>query len=450
MQIPNLIPQSTLQKRRKKFADLMEDNSAALFLSAEVQHRNSDVEHKFRQDSSFWYLTGFNEPDSALLIIKTKKETVNYIFSRPREKEKEIWTGKIAGPKKAKEITGTDQAFEFKELESQLEKLLSGLSHVYFEFSLSNYHFLRSKILEIVKHRRIQRITSTQNLIGELRLFKEAFEIEQMKTAAKISAEAHKLAMQKAKPGKHEFTLEGIIEGHFRLCGAGWAYPSIVASGNNATILHYTANDQELQKGDLLLIDAGSEYNYYASDITRTFPVNGKFSKAQRQAYELVLNSQKAAIAQCHKKNATFDSVHEAAVEVLCEGLIDLGLLKGKLSENIKNKTFRKFYMHKTSHWLGLDVHDVGSYLEPLVEAKNLKETSANSKPKDNSRILKPGMVITVEPGLYFDPEDTTIPKEYRGIGIRIEDDVLITKTGAEVLTNSAPKELNEIEEFTV
>ncbi|MDX1919106.1 MAG: aminopeptidase P N-terminal domain-containing protein [Candidatus Caenarcaniphilales bacterium] len=448
-QISTQTPKATLQKRRKKFADSMDENSAALFLSAEVHHRNSDVEHKFRQDSSFWYLTGFNEPDSALLIVKTKKETVNYIFSRPRDKEKEIWTGKIAGPERAKEITGVDKCFEFKDLDGQLEKLLTGLSRLYFEFSLANYHFLRNKILETAKHRRIQRITSTQNLIGELRLFKEPFEIQQMKQAAKISAEAHKLAMQRAKPGKHECTLEGIIEGHFCLCGAGWAYPSIVASGANATILHYTANDQELKKGDLLLVDAGSEYNYYASDITRTFPiggpVGGKFSKAQKQAYELVLSAQKDAIAQCYKKEVTFESVHEAAVKVLCEGLLDLGLLKGKLSDNIKNKTFRKFYMHKTSHWLGLDVHDVGSYVEPQDSKRVSKTASAKT---DTSRILRPGMVITVEPGLYFDPEDTNIPKEFRGIGVRIEDDVLITKTGAEILTSACPKEVDELEEI--
>ncbi|MDJ0625788.1 MAG: aminopeptidase P N-terminal domain-containing protein [Candidatus Caenarcaniphilales bacterium] len=420
------IDRQTISKRIKKFTNLMEVNSAALFLSAEQIHRNSDVEHRFRQDSSFWYLTGFNEADSALLIIKTKKEISTIIFARPKDKEKEVWTGKRVGPDQLKKQTGFKESYEYKELETQLEKKIGGLSHFYFEFSGYNYVLLRSKILEIIKNKRIQNISSTQNLIGELRLIKEDNEIELMKKAAKISAEAHEIALRKTKAGMYEFQIEALIEGHFRENGANWAYPSIVAGGNNATILHYVNNDQKLHKGDLLLIDAGCEYEYYASDITRTFPIESKFTKPQEKIYGLVLKAQQKAIEQAHLKNVSFESVHLKALETLCTGLIDMGLLKGNLKSVLQKLTYRKFYMHKTSHWLGLDVHDVGSYQEPNSEG--------------NSRILKPGMVITIEPGLYFDPEDISIPQEFRGIGVRIEDDILITKNGAEILTAKASK----------
>lgn len=427
-------PKETLKQRRKQFIELMEVNSAALFLSAQSQHRNSDVEQKFRQDSSFWYLSSFNEPDSALLIIKTAKENISIIFSRAREKEKEIWTGRRAGPEGAKEISGVDQAHKFTDLEEQLEKHLTGIQHFYFDYAAHHYRQLGERLLDIARGKRIQKITSTQNLIGELRLFKSQEEIALMKKAAQITTDAHKLAMKAAKEGVYEYAIEALIEGYFREQGAGWAYSSIVAGGPNATILHYVNNDQALKKGELLLIDAGCEKDYYACDITRTFPVASKFSSAQKQVYELVLQAQHTSIEQCKAKAANFDSVHNVAVKLLAQGLIDLKLLTGSLDEVVEKKTFRKFYMHRTSHWLGLDVHDVGSYQEPGAEGK--------------SRVLKPGMVLTVEPGLYFDAEDESIPSEFRGIGVRIEDDVLITKNGVEVLTAALEKEVHEIEEM--
>jgi Xaa-Pro aminopeptidase len=411
----------TFQERQHKFAELMEVNTAALFLSASTQHRNSDVEQKFRQDSSFWYLTGFNEPDSALLIIKTKTEVSTFIFARPREKDKEIWTGRRSGPEGAKEICGAQNAFEFKLLDEILEKKLIGLEHFYFNYADDHYQLLRSKILETVKGKRIQKISSTQNLIGELRLLKSEDELHNMRKAAAITVQAHNLAFNLAADGIPEYFLEAKIEGLFRENNANWAYPSIVASGRNATVLHYVENNKILQAGEFLLIDAGCEFEYYASDVTRTFPVGGVFTKSQKEIYDLVLSSQKAAIERTKIKDATFVSVHDEAVKVLSQGLLDLQLLKGSFDEVLEQKTFRKFYMHQTSHWLGLDVHDTGSYTEPYSGGQ--------------SRILRPGMVLTIEPGLYFDPDDDTIPSAYRGLGIRIEDDVLIQDNGIEILT---------------
>ncbi len=425
----------TYKQRREKLASLMEPASLALFLSNESQHRNADVEQKFRQDSSFWYLTGFNEPDAALLVIKTKIETKSVIFARPREKEKEIWSGRRAGSEGAKEIAGVEEAFLFKELPEQLEKYLTGMSHFYFDYGSHGYQALKGSILEIVRSRRVQKLTSTQNLIGELRLFKSEDEIKLMRQAAQITSRAHTEAMKLAKAGTPEYALEGFIEGYFKQQGGNWAYSSIVAGGDNATILHYVANDQLLKKGDLLLIDAGCEFNYYAADITRTFPVESKFSSPQKEIYQIVLDAQYAAIERTKVRGASFDSVHEEAVKVLAKGLSELKLLEGSPAEIIEKQSYRKFYMHRTSHWLGLDVHDLGSYQEP---------GSATS------RILRSGMVLTIEPGLYFDPEDESIPAPYRGIGVRIEDDVLITAEGIEVLTEGTPKTVQEIESLVV
>ena len=431
------IPHKLLEIRQRKFIELMETGSAALFLAAPTLHRNSDVEYNFRQDSSFWYLTSFNEPESALLIIKTKTETKKVFFCRVREKEKEIWTGYRAGLDGAKHITGIDEVYEFKSLEDYLEKYLLGISHFHFDTTTPNSHsFLRNKIAEIARNKRIQRYTNTQNLVAEMRLFKDDYEISLMREAAQISAQAHLLAMKEAKAGAAEYVIEGKIQGYFREHNADWAYPSIVAGGNNATILHYVNNNQKLEKGKLLLIDAGCERDYYASDITRTFPVESKYNSAQKDIYELVLKAQKACIERCalatKEENISFDSIHDLAVKILSQGLIELKLLSGTLEEVIEKKAFRKFYMHRTGHWLGLDVHDLGSYIEPHTDGL--------------SRILRPGMVTTVEPGLYFDPEDSSIPKDFRGIGVRIEDDVLITNNGIEVLTKDIPKEVSEIE----
>ena len=411
--------------RRKKFAELMSTNSAALFLSAVVQKRNNDVEYRFRQNSSFWYLTGFNEPSAALLIVKTKQEQFkSFLFVQPQEKDKEIWTGRRAGPVAAKQQTEICEASEVKYLEEFLEKNLSGLEEFYFDFGNSH----QERVLEIVQNRRIYKLTSTQNLLGELRLIKDDFEIAQMKEAAKITVQAHKLALSKAKHGINEFFIEAKIEGFFKENGADWAYPSIIASGENATILHYTENKSVLRQGELILIDAGCEKNYYASDLTRTFPIESKFAPAQKDAYNLVLKAQKAAIEQTKIKNICFHEIHRETTKILSEGLLDLGLLKGSLEEVLEKQTFRKFYMHRTSHWLGLDVHDIGSYPEKCY--------------------LKPNMVLTIEPGLYFDALDETIPAEFRGIGIRIEDDILITKDDSENLTAEMPKEIHELEQL--
>lgn len=411
--------------RRHKLAELMSQNSAALFVSASEQKRNSDVDHRFRQNSNFWYLTGFNEPEAALLIVKTKQEDFkSFLFVRPREKEKEIWTGRRAGPKIAKEQTQVCQALEIKELENFLNKNLNGLEKFYFDFA----HDFAKDILKTLKSFRINKFVNSQQLMSKLRLFKDDFEIEQIKSSAQIAIQGHKIALQNAKEGIPEYFLEAKIEGYFREQGANWAYPSIVASGANATILHYVDNNCLLKRGDLVLIDAGCEKNYYASDITRTFPVQSKFKTAQKEAYQLVLKSQKAAIEKTQIKNVFFNDIHKEVIKILSQGLIDLKLLKGSLEEIIEKQIYRKFYMHRTSHWLGLDVHDIGDYSESCQ--------------------LKPNMVLTIEPGLYFDPSDETIPKDFRGIGIRIEDDILITQQGSENLTALMPKEIDELEEL--
>lgn len=420
------ISKAELLLRRKKFIDLMEPNSAAIFLSSEDHFRNADVEYKFRQDSSFWYLTEYNEPDSALLIIKTKEEAKTILFTRPLDKEREIWTGRRTGPEKARELIYCDEAFEFKNFLEKLEQNITGLRHLYVDLTHRCHKSILTSLIDIARQKRINSFTGTANLLGELRLFKSDYEISLMKEAAKITTEAYASIQQIIKAGTFEYEVEAMLQYNFMKNNAGWAYAPIVAAGENATILHYTANNSKLKAGDLLLIDAGCEFSYYACDVTRTYAVGQKVSESAKAVYDLVLESQLKAIEAASADNATIESVHEKVVEVLSQGLINFKLLKGSLAEVIENKTYRKFYMHRTSHWLGLDVHDVGSYQEP----------------GDKSRLLKPGMVITVEPGLYFDPHDESIPASFRGIGVRIEDDVLIKDSGCEVLTKDIPKTL--------
>src|SRR6185503_2198743 len=372
-----------------------------------------------RQDSDFFYLTGFEEPD-ALAVIKPEGDTKYTLFVRPRDPEREIWDGRRAGVEGAKNDFGAEEAFPAAEFESKLADFLDGAEVLYYRLGVDQ-DLDNTIIKEIARMRAINRkpihppqtIIDPATIVHELRVVKSADEIEIMQAAADIAAEAHCEAMKAAKPGMHEYQLEALIEQVFRRHGAAApAYTSIVGAGPNATVLHYINNDGQLRDGDLLLVDAGAEYKGYASDITRTFPINGRFSKPQREIYELVLKAQKACVEMV-RPGVTHDQLKQHSIEVLTEGMVQLGLLKGDPEELIKEKKHEQFYMHGLGHMLGIDVHDVGRYYYG-------KE----------SRALEPGVVMTVEPGIYVSVATKDIPEQYLGIGVRIEDDVLCTTNG--------------------
>ncbi len=423
-------------RRRRQLMDLMSPNSIAIIPSAPVTVRNRDVEHPFRQDSDFYYLSGFAEEHAALVLIPGREHGEYVIFCQEKIKEQETWTGRRVGPEAAPEVLGADDAFPVTDIDDILPGLIEGKDRIYTSLGVSP-DFDR-QLMQWVNYIKTQvrngatpphEFSALDHLLHEMRLLKSPAEIAVMQTAADISAEAHTRAMQMVKPGMMEYQLEAEIMRTFMAAGSRWpAYPSIVGAGDNACILHYTQNNQMIADGDLILIDAGCELDYYASDITRTFPANGRFTDEQRALYQLVLDSQYAAIAEVKAGNH-WNQPHEAAVKVLVTGLIDLGLLKGSIDENIESLAYRQFYMHKTGHWLGMDVHDVGDY-----------------RIDGEWRIQEPGMVMTVEPGLYIAPDDDTVDAKWRGIGIRIEDDVVVTKTGCHVLTASIVKEIADIE----
>ena len=406
--------------RRLSFIEKLPLNSACLILSNEILYKNGDTEIPFRQDSNFWYLTGIDEPDSALFIIKGEDSFETQIFVREKVKAEEIWTGHRLGLNAAKNFIGADKAFKFNDLAGQIEKLPRNITKFYFKSFSSNYALLRQRILEAYPKRFIFELYDPDLILGEMRLIKEPIELEYMRQAASISIAAHTECQKLIQAGKYEYQVQAELEYRFKLANTNPAYPSIVASGENATILHYTANQKMLETADLVLIDAACEYQNYSSDITRTYVVGGKYSDTQKAIYDIVLKAHKEAINEAAIKNKTFKDVHLKAIESLVTGLVGLNLLEGSIEGNIAQKTYLKYYMHGTSHWLGLDTHDLGSVTEP------------NS---NDFRILKPNMVLTIEPGLYFDPLDESIPAEFRGIGIRLEDDILITENGVENLT---------------
>jgi Xaa-Pro aminopeptidase len=423
----------------------MSDNSIAVIPSAKLQVRNRDADFPFRQSSDFFYLTGFTEDNACLVLIKKLNENTNKVeqqailFCQPKVKEMEIWTGYRLGQEAA--ITGLamDQAFAIEDLDQQLPNLMSDCEQVYGLWG-SDKQWDQTLIAAIENVKLKTRtgvsaptaLLAIEPLLHELRLMKSDAEIVLMKTAADLSAQAHINAMEAVTPGMYEYQLEGLMRNHCAQNGSRFdAYTSIVGSGHNACILHYNDNNQKINDGDLVLIDAGCEINHYASDITRTFPANGKFSDEQKALYQLVLDSQLAAIAEVKPGN-TFNHPHEAALKVLTQGLVDLGLLIGDVATLIEKEAYKPFYMHKTGHWIGLDVHDVGAY-----------------KIKGKWRELKPGMVLTVEPGLYVAPDDTSVDEKWRGIGIRIEDDILVTETGHQVLSENVPKSVVDIEALT-
>lgn len=443
------------QQRRIELAKLIcakTGRGIAIITTAPETSRNRDSEFPYRHDSDFFYLTGFEEP-GATLVLKiagstSQSQLESHLFCRPKDAEREIWDGIRLGPDAAPSILGVEYAYSNHELDNKLGELLADQDAVYIRLSESAE--IDRRLRHWMKQVRAQaragvnppsEFHDVESLIHEMRLFKDAHEIDIMRRAAQISARAHIRAMQACKPGMREYHLEAELLHEFRYSGAqSVAYNSIVAGGANSCILHYRAGNTELHSGELCLIDAGCELDGYASDITRTFPVNGKFTGAQRALYDITLASQEAAIAATKPDN-TFMQPHEAALKVLTQGLLDEKLLKlselGSLDNAIETGAYRRFYMHRTSHWLGMDVHDVGSYREPL-------STSTNSSEKP-WRLLKAGMVLTIEPGLYVRPADD-VDERFWNIGIRIEDDAVVNDSGCELISRGVPVKADEIE----
>ena len=411
-------------------------NSVCIVPAASMVTRSRDTEYTFRQDSDFWYLTGFEEPNAWLILSNHPRYGESYRAMVVQEKDKsaEIWHGKRLGAEAALARFSLDEAFELQELEEALLASIQGQDNVYFSLGHNKSHdrlftealnTLRDAPKESLAPRAVHDL---QPMLHEMRLFKSACEVAVMKAAGEISARAHKRAMQFAAPGCYEYQLEAEIHHEFAMAGArSPAYSTIVGSGENACILHYTQNNAQVNDGDLILIDAGAEYQGYAADITRTFPANGKFTHAQSEIYSVVLNAQKSVLDML-APGVTLSEAMLHSVEIITQGLVDLGVLEGSVAENLENETWREFYMHGLGHFLGLDVHDVGNY-----------------KIDGEDRPLKPGMVITVEPGVYIGL-DSDAPEKYKGIGVRIEDDVVITATGVDILTADVPKDIDAIE----
>ena len=423
------------EARRKRFLESI-GRGVAIFPAAPVRNRSNDVDHEFRQDSDFHYLTGFPEPEAVALLTALHPEHRYVLFVRPRDREKETWNGRRAGAEGAVAKYGADAAFTIDQMDEVLPKYLENVERLHYR--LGRQPEFDARVLGwIGKIRAAVRtgvsapteIVDPAVALHEMRLIKSPADLALLRRACEISAEAHVAAMRACRPGMNECELEAVVEYVFRRYGAASpAYPSIVGAGANGTILHYTENDAPVKDGDLVLIDAGCEYQGFSADITRTFPANGVFSRPQRAIYELVLSAQLAALGEV-RPGARFEDYHNRALRVLVEGLVALGLLDGPPDEAIANETYKRLYMHRTGHWLGADVHDVGRY---LIDGA--------------SRPLEPGMVLTVEPGLYIAEDDAKAPAEYRGIGVRIEDDVLVTATGHEVLTGGVPKTVGAIE----
>ena len=416
------LPREEFITRRKKVFAQMQDNSAFIIFTETEKRRNNDCNYHFRPDSYFWYLTGFAEPESALLLIKRDGEYESTIFLRKKDREKEIWTGRRLGVEAAPEILKGDAACEIEHLAKIFAEKTQNLTACYYA---QGYQAWGDKVVNA----QFKEVIDWRLMLSEMRLIKSTAEIALIQQACHISALAHIRAMKQTRPNRYEMEIEGEIQHEFNRFGARFpSYNSIVASGENACVLHYDENSAVMKEGDLLLIDAGAEFAYYAGDITRTFPVNGKFSEPQKAIYELVLKAQKEAIKLLVPNNS-IKIVNDRVIEIFTEGLVALGILKGDVKTLIEQKACRQFYMHGLGHWLGLDVHDVGDYSN------------------ERGRPLEIGMVITVEPGLYI-ASDADVPEQYKGIGIRIEDNLLMTEYGNKNLTSGCPKEIVDIEEI--
>ena len=424
-------------RRRQQLMERMGPNSIAILPNASVAIRNRDVHYPYRSDSHFFYLSGFDEPESVIVLIPGRAHGEYLLFCRERNPEREMWDGRRSGQTGAVNDYDADDAYHITDLEDILPGLLEEKDKVF--YTIGNIPTFDQKIMGFFKQLKQQQrhgkhapmeIVELDHYLNELRLYKSAQEIKALRQAITISAKAHIRAMQFSQPGVWEYQVEGEITHEFYQHGCrSAAYPSIVGGGANGCILHYIENQCQLKDDTLLLIDAGAEYDYYAGDITRTFPVNGRYNTAQKIIYQIVLDAQKAAIAEVKPGNH-WNQPHEAAVAVLTAGLLHIGILQGELSTLIETQAYKPFYMHRTGHWLGMDVHDVGDY-----------------KIDGQWRLLEAGMVLTVEPGLYIQASET-IDKKWHDIAVRIEDDVLVTATGHEVLSALAPKEIDEIEQL--
>ena len=428
--------------RRDAFLDALKaERGVAVIPTNSEALRNGTSHFRFRPDSNFFYLTGFGEPEAVAVFLPHHPEHRYVLFVRPRDKAQETWTGRRAGVEGARERFEADAAFPIEELEERLPELLKDAQSLYYPLG---HHPDTDRLVQtaMTAARRFRKMGTTTPtsihdpgvLLGEARLFKSDDELAQMERAAQISAEAHIAAMRATRPGATEGQIEALIEFTFRSQGGvGPAYNTIVGAGDNATILHYIENKDPLRAGDLLLVDAGCEYGYYCADLTRTWPVNGRFTGPQRDLYDVVLASQEAAIERV-RPGQRFIDPHETAVEILTRGMIDLGLITGSLDEALETRAYQRFYMHKTGHWLGMDVHDVGEYYEAGADGERA------------SRTFSPGMVTTVEPGIYVPLDDAEAPEAFRGIGIRIEDDVQVTAGAPKILTKGCPKAPHELE----
>ncbi len=432
------IKKSEFKKRRRELMAHMEPNSIAILSSSEEFLRNGDSTFAFRQNSDLYYLTGFKEAQSCLVLIPGRPQGECLLFCQEKDPLKEMWNGRLMGPENAAETLGVDDAFPISDIDDILPGLIEGRERVY--YAMGRDEQFDHQVMEWVKVIRSKvrsgvhspgEFLVLDHLLHEMRLIKSKAEINLMRESGQVAVRAHKRAMEICKPGMFEYELEAEYLHEFARTGCrSPAYNSIVASGENACILHYTENNAQMKKGDLVLIDAGCEYEYYASDITRTFPVNGKFSKEQKAIYELVLKAQLDAI-KAVKPGNHWDDSHKVTVKVITQGLVKLGILKGKVETLIKKGAYRDFYMHRAGHWLGMDVHDVGDY-----------------KIDGNWRLLEAGMVLTVEPGIYIASGNKKVDQKWWGIGVRIEDDVAVTADGHEVLTDGLPKSVEEIESF--
>lgn len=413
----------------------MGPDAVAIVQGASLARRSADTDFPFRQDSDFWYLTGFDQPD-AVAVLRTDGGPPFTLFVQPRDRAAETWTGVRPGVEGAKADFGADEAWPCDELLEKIPKILERAVHLH--HVLGRRADLDRKIIAVQEELRVRtklgfaparEIVDPRHVLHEMRLFKEPGELELMRKAAAISAEAHERAARLAWPGKHEYQLEAELLHVFRgRGGSGPAYGSIVGGGHNAAILHYVTNDQALREDTLVLIDAGAELEGYASDVTRTYPVGGRFTGARRAVYEVVLAAQEAALSAC-RPGATLPEIHKTAIRSLVEGMVSLQLVDGTVDDIVADESYRPWYMHGTSHWLGLDVHDVGTYAHG-----------------ETPRKLEPGMVFTVEPGLYVREDDESAPEALRGIGVRIEDDVVITDAGHENLNTAIPKRIPDVE----
>ena len=432
-----MIKPAEFARRRRSLMRLADDNAIFILPAAPERIRNNDSHYPYRQDSDFWYLSGFPEPEAVLVLVPGRAHGEALLFCRERDPEREAWDGPRAGTEGAVEQFGMDDAYPIDDLDDILPGLIEGRSRIHYH--LGRDPDFDQRLIGWLNRVRAQlrggsvppqQMATLGPLLHEMRLIKSAAEIRRLRTAVNITVAAHEQVWARMRPGWREYQVEAELLACFHHNHAVAAYPSIVGAGANACILHYRAGTAKLREGELVLIDAGAEYRGYAADITRTFPVNGRYTRPQRELHDLVDAARTAALQQA-RPGLPYEAGHEAAVRTLAEGLLRLGLLKGKLEKAIADGSYKRYYRHKTGHWIGLDVHDVGDY-----------------RIDGESRLLEPGMVFTIEPGLYIPADDTTVAAKWRGIGIRIEDDVAITRDGHEVLTGALARSADEIEAF--